>query len=155
MQKTIFKGTTEVPAERSAGEITGFLVQAGARSIHTNYENGKVVGLSFVLPFGNGKIPYSLPVRIDPVFKWIQKQRTYNRQAHAVKDREQAERVAWRQLLAWIQAQFALIQTGMVESAEVFMPYMVAANGETFFDTYKPRMLAAATPAAEEKQKGA
>ena len=65
----------------------------------------------------------------------------------ASKDREQAERIAWRQMFWWLKAQLALVDMGMVESAEVLMPYMLAPDGRTFFDTYKPRMLEAPKPA--------
>jgi hypothetical protein len=49
---------------------------------------------------------------------------------------EQAERVAWRQLLRWVQAQLAMIDTGMVRTEEVFMPYIVvnAATNQTLFE---------------------
>jgi hypothetical protein len=36
---------------------------------------------------------------------------------------QQAERIAWRQILRWLQAQLALIETGMVDAPEVFFPY--------------------------------
>jgi hypothetical protein len=36
-----------------------------------------------------------------------------------------ARRVAWRQVLAWVKAQFALIECGMVDRVEVFLPYAI------------------------------
>ncbi len=56
------------------------------------------------------------------------------------KDREQAQRVAWRQLYWWLKSQLALIDLGMVETAEVMMPYMLGPDGRSFFDTYRPRL---------------
>jgi hypothetical protein len=81
--------------------------------------------------------------RVEPVFKRLNGQRTYNRLASAAKDREQAERIAWRQLYWWLKSQLALIDLGMVESAEVMLPYMLGSNGHSFFDSYKQKMLEA------------
>ena len=42
--------TTEVPADRSASEIVGLLVRAGARQIGMEYDGkGELIGLKFVL----------------------------------------------------------------------------------------------------------
>ena len=38
---------------------------------------------------------------------------------------EKAERVAWRQLLRWVQAQNAMIECGMVRPMEVFTAYWI------------------------------
>jgi hypothetical protein len=62
-----------------------------------------------------------MPVRVEPILKILG-------------NREQAERVAWRQLLRWVQAQNAMIETGMVQAVEVYLPYMVIhASGQTLF----------------------
>lgn len=77
MKKTqLFTESTEVPAERSLAEITGLLIHAGACAISTNFApGGKIESVSFVLPYGAGRIPYLLPARIDPVFKKLNKRR--------------------------------------------------------------------------------
>jgi len=49
-------------------------------------------------------------------------------------DEDQARRIAWRQILRWVQAQMALVQTGMVTADQVFMPYiMVDKEGTTLY----------------------
>ena len=64
---------------------------------------------------------FDMPVRIEPIAKLI-------------RDRAQAERVAWRQLLRWVQAQNAMIETGMVQAVEVYLPYVVVhSSGQTLF----------------------
>jgi hypothetical protein len=145
--KPLFTESTDVPVQKSVGEITSMLITAGARSISTNYNSGKIESLSFVMPFGSGQIPYLLPVRIEPVFQKLNGRREkwgqFSRSAMAAKDREQAERVAWRQLYWWLKAQLAMIDLGMAEAGEILMPYMLGPDGRSFFDTYKPRMLAA------------
>lgn len=148
----LFTETTDVPAERSLAEITGLLIRAGACAINTNFApGGKVESVSFVLAYGAGRIPYLLPARIDPVFQKLNKRRDtwgrFSQREMAAKDREQAERVAWRQLFWWLKSQLALIDLGMVESAEVLMPYMLGTDGRSFFDTYKQKMIEAPGPA--------
>ena len=147
----LFTETTEVPAERSIQEIYALLIRVGACAINTNFEAGKLQSVSFVLPYGTGRIPYLLPARIEPVFKKLNGRRehwgAYSRNNMAQKDREQAERIAWRQLYWWLKSQLALIDLGMVESAEVLMPYMLGTDGRSFFDTYRQKMIEAPDPA--------
>lgn len=141
MSKTLFMETTEVPCERTLAEITSRLVQAGANQITTNHENGRISGVTFAFRVGKNLIPFSLPVRTEPIFQILNRRRTYNRASMAPKDRQQAERVAWRQLLRWVEAQFALIQTGMVQTHEVFMPYQMAPDGRTMFQHFEERRM--------------
>jgi len=143
--KPLFAESTDVPVSKSMAEITTLLIQSGAVAISQELDHGHVIGLSFVIPYGAGRIPFRLPVRVDPVFQKLNGRRdawgAYSRAKKAKDDRDQAERIAWRQLYWWLKSQFALIELGMVESAEVFLPYMLANDGRTFFDTYRPRMI--------------
>jgi hypothetical protein len=47
---------------------------------------------------------------------------------------DQAYRVAWRNILDWVQAQMALLEIGMAKMEEVFLPYMQDRQGVTFFE---------------------
>lgn len=141
MPQKMYMQTTAIPAMQTAGEIISLLVQSGAREISQTYDGKmKLTGVRFTLEVAPGMIRlFSLPVRIEPVFKCINGARKYNwdRTESAAKDREQAERVAWRQLYRWCQAQLAMIQTGMVEAGEVFLPYMEHESGQTLFELVK------------------
>jgi hypothetical protein len=46
----------------------------------------------------------------------------------------QAKRVAWRQILRWVEAQLALTETKMAKLHEVFMPYLIVDKGQTIFE---------------------
>ena len=48
--------------------------------------------------------------------------------------REQAERVAWRILKDWIEAQMALLDIEMVRFEEIFLPYIETNTGKTVFE---------------------
>ncbi len=47
---------------------------------------------------------------------------------------EQAYRVAWRNILDWVQAQMALLEIDMAKMEEVFLPYMQDTQGVTLFE---------------------
>lgn len=100
-------------------------------------DGGRLVGLRFALLIEQIPVTFALPVRVDPVFKILNSRRRYPGQ-YAEIDREQSERVAWRQLLRWVQAQLAMIDTGMVQPQEVFLPYLLhAGTNQTLFEYFE------------------
>lgn len=132
--KKLHMETTQVDATKTAGEIIAELVSAGATSINTEYKNGQVSGLRWIMRVNGADVLFDMPVRIEPVFKILNDRRSYP-VGCADQDRQQATRVAWRQLLRWVQAQNAMIETGMVQAHEVYMPYLVInhGTGQTLF----------------------
>jgi hypothetical protein len=133
---TLYLETTEVPAVKTIGDITGLLVRFGARSIETVYDQGKAVGLSWSMMLYDRAVYFRMPAKTDPVLAVLRKR------AHGYVDnnrlermKEQAERVAWRQLLSWVQVQLAMVELGMVEYAQTFLPYVQEApGGRTMWD---------------------
>lgn len=124
----MFMETTSIPPERTAAEIRVELVKAGANKIMEEYAGGEISAVTFAISRNGSDIPFRLPIRVDPVFKALNTRRkSWDRSAKAPDDLAQAKRVAWRQVYRWIQAQVALIQTGMVQTEEVFFPYL--SNG--------------------------
>jgi hypothetical protein len=60
-----------------------------------------------------------------------------------VKDTDgQAERTAWRNVRDWVLAQAAIIEAGMVQVEEVFLPYMTDSSGRTLYQLYQGGQLA-------------
>lgn len=153
--RSLYMETTEISASKTAAEISTLLVEAGAREISLQYgETNNLVGLRFVLVVEGTPVQFALPVRVEPVFKILNGRRKqygqFSRGMMVKQDREQAERVAWRQLLRWIQAQLAMIDTGMVQAQEVFLPYLLhAGTQQTLFEYFKGdgmKLLAAGQP---------
>jgi hypothetical protein len=134
-QKALFMETTTIDPMRSAGEITAELVRAGAKSVNTDYKDGKVSGLRWIMRVNETDIVFDMPVRVLPMDAYFRKRHGgYINLQDAEKIRAKAERVAWRHLLRWVQIQSALIETGMVQPAEVYLPYMVIhTSGRTLF----------------------
>ena len=83
-------------------------------------------------PFGTRGI--RLPANVDAVHKVLIRQKIKC-------DREQAERVAWRIVKDWVEAQMAILESEMVQMEEIFLPYMIGASGQTFFEAYQNNQL--------------
>lgn len=151
-KKTLYMETTVISAEKTAGEIVSSLVSAGATQIATDYDKGRIIGLrwSMTIP-GRGDILFVMPARVEPIYKILlsRNRKTWLTTTHKEELQEKAHRVAWRQLLRWVQAQLAMIDCGMTEAAEVFFPYIQARSGQTLFDAFKAGQLKALPPPPE------
>ena len=130
--KTLFMETTQIESSQTVGEIQRVLGKYGASAVLTEYNNGEVIAVSFRVKFNNQDIPFRLPCRWEAILKKLEsrrKRRPYKRSIEA-----QARRVAWRQILRWIEAQLALVDTEMVQIQEVFMPYLQMNTGQTLYE---------------------
>ncbi len=145
-KKPIYMESTQIPAERTAAEVSSCLVQAGALSVSVRYDAGKVIGMSWTMRIGPSEMQFSMPARIEPVYALLMSRRPSSGEwlpeVDKLRIRSQAERVGWRQLLRWTQAQLAMIEVGTAKNAEVFMPYMQQADGSTFFEYFESKQLA-------------
>lgn len=133
----ILSGSTKVPTSKTAGEIIGLLGEKGADKIMQEYGLGpngerEVRSIVFTVAVANGaEMPIRLPVKVDAVMALIERNplvvESHNRSYLG------AQRVAWRMALAWLKAQLAYVEAGMVGMGEVFMPYIALPNGQTFY----------------------
>lgn len=129
----ILNYTTTVDAYKTVAEIEYILVKHGAKSIMKNYSGETIVGLSFLLDTGYQQIPVRLPVKIDECLRILLKEKKSSPRSNIKATREQAERVAWRILKDWVEAQMALLDIEMVRFEEIFLPYIETKNGQTIF----------------------
>lgn len=132
---TLYMETTKISPGQTVGEIQKILGLYGALSILTEYENKEVSAVSFELQVGPKVIPFRLPCRWKSVFETIKRRKKRNifRPGFEEALELQSKRVAWRQILRWVEAQLALVDTGMVNMGEVFMPY-ISLGGQTFYE---------------------
>lgn len=122
--------TTTIAVEKTIAEIQSMLAKAGASRIMTEYDDtGNIVALSFQLKLGDDYVAFNLPTDWRPVREVLLKQRVVP--AHRAE--EQARRTAWRITKDWIDAQLAIIETKMVTTAQVFLPYAVTPSGDTLY----------------------
>lgn len=127
--------TTTIDVYKSLGEIQGTLASHGARKIMVDYDDGKPVGVTFVIETPAGARGFLLPANVDGV------RAIFARQKVRVQD-GQAERTAWRNVRDWIMAQMAIIEAGQVEMEEVFFPYLTDGRGRTVYQLYQGGQLA-------------
>ena len=52
-------------------------------------------------------------------------------------DYDQSLRVAWRNIKEWTESQMALIAAGQAKIEQVFLPYVLNKNGQTFFEIFE------------------
>lgn len=127
--------TTNVDVYTTIGSIQGCLVKHGAKKIMTDYDDeGRATGLSFLINTPTGQRGIRLPVNVDGVQKVLSKEKVKN-------NREHAEKVSWRILKDWVEAQMAILESQMVEIDEVFLPYMIDNSGNTVYQLYQNRKL--------------
>src|SRR6266446_8814999 len=54
-----------------------------------------------------------------------------------IRTKEQAARVAWRIVKDWLEAQLAMIEAGLVDLEQVFLPYAQNQSGQTVYDVMR------------------
>ena len=137
--------TSDKPIDSIFTELQQTLVQHGARQISFDYgDNAKVQGVQFVIKVNDRFIPVKLPARVEKAQTVLKKQWedgviSHKRGKEQTYGYEQAYRVAWRNILDWVQAQMALLEIGMAKIEEVFLPYMQDREGITFFERMEQR----------------
>lgn len=137
----ILNYTTTIDAYKSISEIQYQLVKHGATAILTEYTNEqKILGISFKINTQNGTIGIKLPANVDPVLKILENEKK-KRNSSVKATYEQAERVAWRILKDWVEAQMAILETQMVQIEEIFLPYILNKSGQTVFERYQNNIL--------------
>ncbi len=137
LRKTLFMETTKISVSQTVGEIQRILGEYGASSILIDYENGEPIAIMFEIKL-HGKTPsFELPCRWQPIKdhldeKYPPQEYTYSGQLKQRNNIEQSKRVAWRQILRWVEAQLALVETKMVKIQEIFLPYLITNNGTLY-----------------------
>ena len=127
--------TTKVDVYTTIGAIQGCLVKHGARKIMQDYDSeGRPQALCFAIDTKFGMRGIKLPANVDAVHRVLTNQKVKC-------DREQAERVAWRILKDWVEAQMAILESQMVEMDEIFLPYMINKDGATTYELYQSKQL--------------
>ena len=142
MARQVPYSDTTVSVNKTIAEIEELLQVHEVDAIMKNLEASRVTSLSFK----KDNIPFQLPVKTEAVYQYLVNKRR-NQWALTQDDKArihaQADRCAWRNLMAMVKAQLALVELEMVTITEVFMPYILVANGETAYEA----MMAGGMPA--------
>ncbi len=130
----ILNYATTVDVFKTVSEIEYILMKHKAKSIMKKCEDESIVGLSFLIDTGCQQIPVRLPVKVDECLEVLKREKKNSPRSNIKATREQAERVAWRILKDWIEAQMALLDIEMVKFEEIFLPYIEISGGQTVFE---------------------
>lgn len=123
--------TTKVPVYRSIQEIQKALVKAGASSIMQDFDKeGAISAIAFKITLNDQDISFRLPSETRAVLAVMQQDGT----PRSLLTGEHAQRVAWRIIKDWIEAQMAIVATKMVTLPQVFLPYAVNKDGVTLYE---------------------
>ena len=100
--------------------------------------------MQFVIKVNDRFIPVKLPARVEKAQAVLKKQWDEGIISHKNGKEQtygyaQAYRVAWRNILDWVQAQMALLEIEMVKMEEIFLPYMQDRQGVTYFERMEQR----------------
>lgn len=122
--------TTKIDIFTTLGQIQGMLVKHGAKKILQEYnDDGSISAVSFMIPTPTGIQAVRLPANVEAVQRVLTKQKVKC-------DRAQAERVAWRIVKDWVEAQMAILESEMVTIDEIFLPYMLDKQGNTLYSLF-------------------
>lgn len=133
--------TTKIDADKTASEISKILSSHGASAIMTEYDmaEGLVYAISFKINLNDKELSFRLPCDWRPVYEIMTKGK---KKPHPRFEEErftkwqsdwkaQSVRTAWRIVKDWTEAQMALVETQMVTTAQVFLPYVIMQDGKT------------------------
>jgi hypothetical protein len=149
---SILNFTTKVPVARTVAEIERKLAKAKAEAILKEYDSdGTVVALSFRIATEFGILTFRLPANIQRVYQVVRDGRIPRSQ----RTREQAARIAWRIVKDWTEAQLAMIEAGLVELTQVFLPYVQAPDGQTLYELMREQKFQPLLPAANHSEREA
>lgn len=128
----ILNYTTTIKAEKTVAEIQAKLGKAGAQAVMVEYDtDGDIKALSFRLDYMGQMIMFHMPARIERIQKVLNKDPKVPRK---LKNWHQANRVGWRIVKDWVEAQLALVECDQADIVEVFLPYAQnPTTGQTIY----------------------
>lgn len=144
--KAIRNYTSDMPINRIFDGIQKTLAENGARQITFDYgDDGKVYGIFFAIQVKNKQLKVKLPARVDKAQSVLQrlyenglmrdsKTAAIFRRGRAEEMKDQAYRVAWKNIHDWVDSQMALLAIEMARIEEIFLPYVTNDQGLTFFE---------------------
>lgn len=112
-------------------KIQKVLASHKARRMMFEYDSqGRIGALSFSMELNGKEIGFKLPAKVENV------EAIFKREGYRLDEKtlQQAYRTAWANIRDWLDSQMALVDTEQVKFEEVFLPYMVANDGRTFFE---------------------
>lgn len=133
--------TTTIGVHKTLGEIHETLATHGAKKVMYDYDdNGHIVSLSFSVSTPDGDRGVKLPANVTAIYEVLKQQKKTGK-IKTNPDYAQAERVAWRIIKNWVDAQMAILESEMVTFEEIFFQYQLNGKGQTLFQAWQHKQL--------------
>lgn len=109
-----------------------------AKRIIFDYDDeGRAISIQFSIEISKDTLIFQLPARLENVEQLVQQShRSAGRSLRGQALRDQAYKTAWANIRDWLAAQMALIDAGMVQVEEVFLPYLMIDEHKTFYEAF-------------------
>lgn len=121
--------TTKVGVWQTVNEIQKILTQHKITHISIRNEGAMPEAISFTINHNGQPLNFLLPCNHAGVFECLKKDSDV---PPKLKNKEHAFRVSWRIAKQWIEVQMAVVDSGLITTAEVFMAHLIiSASGET------------------------
>lgn len=130
---------TEVPVERSEGEIKKILLRYGATSYLSGQQHDKAL-IAFEMRGRRLRFVLPLPSLQAEEFRRTPAGRRQRSDADQFRAWEQACRQRWRALALAIKAKLEAVETEITTFEEEFLAHIVLPNGETVADWMTPQI---------------
>ncbi len=135
--------STKIDVARTIGEIQGLLAVAGANAVAVEYDNTRQPSaIAFDLRLGSRGYSYRLPANVAGVEAALAEQYRQGKITRNYTGHDHANRVAWRIVGDWLQAQLAIIEAQVVTLQQVFLPYLLQSDGQTLYEAWESKQLA-------------
>ena len=128
----ILNYTTQIDANKTVGEIQSILARKGANQISIEYDEGLPAALKFQILYQEQPVFFRLPCNVEGVYSSLCRAKVPS----SKRTKQQARRVAWRIIKDWIEAQLAIVESQQAQMTEVFLPYALDNQGNTFFQAF-------------------
>ena len=128
--------TTTIPGARTIGEIEALLIDFGAENFMktVNKEKKQITSIMFTFEVNGKQLPFKLPTNVEKCRDYLYKE-YLSKTKRPGKEKEDfdidAYNIAWRLIKDWVHAQLSIIESGMVEPEEVFLPYLMIDKDRT------------------------
>lgn len=146
--KFVKSASTSTPVTNSKRELEKLLTRYGCQAfaVASNFQTGETT-INFVVPDTKAKDAPSIPVRFQVTPKVVYDAmygrpmwysggvKVHNPNGYDERWLAQAERVAWRQLILWVDAALSVASSGMAGVAETFLAHTLVRGDD---GTIKP-----------------
>lgn len=145
--KPIKNARSEIDMGRLCTQLEQTLASHGAQQIRMDYdEQGLRRAVFFSLDYHGRPISVKLPARVEQAQAVLKRQYDANlgslrKMGTKAYSYEHAYRVAWRNIVDWVEAQMALLELELAKMEEVFFPYITSRSGQTMFEQAEAQQL--------------